>query len=205
MALDFPASPTNGQGYQGSTGTVWIYDSTSASWESQGPTLAPTSTKIVFKPESASFPTSNPAQYKTVAGTNFPVESLAFDATTEETCYFKFVAVNYGTGNITVTVRWYADTATSGGVTWGAAIAAITPNTDSQDIETKAFGTEATGDDTHLGTTGQRLHSIDVTVTSLDSIAADDYCVLKLARKVANANDTMTGDALVVEVVVSYT
>jgi len=35
MALDFPNGPQSGQGYQGSTGTIWIYDATSASWESQ--------------------------------------------------------------------------------------------------------------------------------------------------------------------------
>ena len=203
MALDFPASPVNGQGYQGSTGTVWVYDSTSGSWKSQLYSVA-AGYRIVFKPESASFPSSAAAQFLTAAGTNFPVESLAFDASTEEAVYFKFVALDYGTGNITVTVRWYADTATSGGVVWGASMLAITPNTDTQDIETDAFQTEATAADTHLGTTGQRLHSVDVTITATDSVAASDYCVLKLARKVADASDTMTGDALVVEVIVSY-
>lgn len=229
MALDFPASPAPGEGYQGSTGTVWIYDSTSGSWKSQlylgaqgvqgaqgiqgtagvdgaqgAAGAGVVGNKIVFKPESASFPSSAAAQFLTAAGTNFPVESLAFDASTEEAVYFKFVALDYGTGNITVTVRWYADTATSGGVVWGASMLAITPNTDTQDIETDAFQTEATAADTHLGTTGQRLHSVDVTITATDSVAASDYCVLKLARKVADASDTMTGDALVVEVIVSY-
>lgn len=235
MALDFPTSPVNGQGYQGSSGAVWIYDSTSGSWKSQlyvgsqgvqgaqgvqgtagtngvqgaqgvqGASGVPSGAVIVCKPESASFPTSNPAQFKTVAGTNFPVESLAFDAATEEICYFKFVAINYVSGNITVTVRWYADTASSGDVVWGASLAAITPNTDTQDIETKAFGTEATATDSHLGTTGQRLHSVDITVTSLDSIAGNDYAVVRLARKAASGSDTMAGDALAVEVLITYT
>ena len=35
MALDFPSGPQSGQGYQGSTGAIWNYNATSASWESQ--------------------------------------------------------------------------------------------------------------------------------------------------------------------------
>jgi hypothetical protein len=149
-------------------------------------------------------PASNYGQFKAVAGTNFIVPSLAFDPTTEETVQFNFRAVRYGSGNLTVKVLWYADTASSGGVTWGCAISALTPDSDTQDIETDAFATETTGDDTHLGTTNQRLHTCSVTVSNLDSIAADDRVVLKLARKVGNANDTMTGDALVTDVIVEY-
>lgn len=158
----------------------------------------------LFGPRDAQFPASNYAQFKAVAGSNFPVESLAFDASTEESCYFVFPARSYGSGNLTVRVRWYADTASSNGVVFGASLAAITPNTDTQDIETKAFATENTASDTHLGTTGQRLHEMTITVSNLDSVAADDWCVLKLARKVADGSDTMTGDCLVVELGVEY-
>lgn len=155
-------------------------------------------------PRDAALPASNFAQYKSVAGSNFPVESLAFDASTEEACYFPFRAVRYGSGNLTARIRWYADTASSGGIVMGCSLAAITPNTDSQDVETKAFATETTGSDTHLGTTGQRLHEMTVTISNLDSLAADDECWLKLARKVADGSDDMTGDALVVEVDIEY-
>ena len=160
--------------------------------------------KQVFGPRDALFPASNPATFKAVAGSNFPVESLAFDATTEETCYFTFPALSYGSGNITVRINWYADTATAEDVVFGCSLAAITPNTDTQDIETDAFATETTGTDAHLGTTGQRLHEMTVTVSNLDSVAAGDWCVLRLARKVGDAADDMTGDALVVLVTVEY-
>lgn len=155
-------------------------------------------------PRDAAYPASNYAQFKSVAGTNFPVESLAFDASTEEAVYFLFRAVSYGSGNLTVRIRWYADSASSGGVVFGCSLAAITANTDTQDIETKAFATETTGSDTHLGTTGQRLHEMTVTVSNLDSLAADDWCALKLARKTGNASDDMTGDALVVAADIEY-
>ena len=157
-----------------------------------------------MRPESANYPASDFAQFKSVGGTNFPVNSLAFDASTSETVYFALLARDYSSGNLTIRVRWYADTGTSGGVTWGVSLAAITPDTDSQDIETKAFATEQTVDDTHLGTTGQRLHEAVLTLSNLDSLAAMDSVWLRLARKTADANDTMTGDALVVEVVVEY-
>lgn len=158
----------------------------------------------VFEPSDALFPTSNPATPSIVQGTNFPVSALAFDASTQETCYFTFPAVSYGSGNVTVTVDWYADTASANGVVFGASLAAITQNTDTQDIETKAFATENTASDTHLGTTGQRLHTFDITVSNLDSVAAGDHVVLRFRRAPADASDTMTGDALVTRVIVSY-
>jgi hypothetical protein len=162
--------------------------------------------KIVFRPESASYPATNFAQYKSVSGTNFPVESLAFDTTTEESAFFKFNADEYGSGNLTLKFHWYADanSTTGAGVVWEASLACITPDTDSQDIETKAFATVQNVADTHIGTTGQRLHVASLTLTNTDSITANDYCVLKVARKPGNASDTMTGDALLVEVDVEY-
>jgi hypothetical protein len=160
--------------------------------------------KQSLEPRSALFPASNYAAYRAAAGTNFPVEGLAYDTSTSETAYFPFHALNYGSGNITVRVYWYAASASSGGVVWGASLAAITPNTDSQDIETKSFATEVTQADTHLGTTGKRLHSVDITVNQLDSIAAGDWVVLRLARKVADGSDTMSGDAVVVGVDIEY-
>ena len=92
-----------------------------------------------------------------------------------------------------------------GGVVWGVSLAAITPNTDSQDIETKAFDTEETVADTHLGTTGQRLHSVSLTLTETDAVAAGDDVTLRLARKTADGSDDMAGDAQVVRVIVEYT
>lgn len=160
--------------------------------------------KIALEPGDALFPTSNPAAPNLVQGTNFPVPGLAFDASTQETTYFRFPALNYGSGNVTVTVDWYADTASANGITFGASLAAITQNTDTQDIETKAFATENTAGDTHLGTTGQRLHNFDIVVSNLDSLAAGDDVVLRLRRVPADAGDTMTGDAIVTRVVISY-
>lgn len=146
--------------------------------------------------------TSFPALVKN--GTNFPAVGLAFDAAADEAAFWHFDAINYGSGNVTVRVTWYADTASSGDVIWGAQLACITANTDTQDIETKALATANTATDTHLGTTGQRLHNVDITVSNLDSLAARDDVWLRLYRDADAAGDTMTGDGIVVGVTVSY-
>jgi len=139
-------------------------------------------------------------------GTNTPVRGLAYDATNDEAAFWTFIAANYGSGNLTVRVFWYADTATTGNVVWEAQIAAITSNTDTQDIETDGLATLNFFQDAHLGTTGQRLHSADITVSNLDSLAAGDHVSLRLARDAngTNATDDMAGDAIVVLVTVSY-
>lgn len=146
--------------------------------------------------------TSFPALVKN--GTNFPVVGLAYDAAADEAAFWHFQAVSYGSGNVTVRVEWYADTATSGDVIWGVQLAAITPNTDTQDVETKALATANTVTDTHLGTTGQRLHTADVTVSNLDSLALNDAVWLRLYRDADAAGDTMAGDAVVTLLTVSY-
>jgi hypothetical protein len=158
----------------------------------------------VFLPGEANFLSSTFPQYVRGLGTNFPVPGLAFDAAADEAAFFDFWAVSYGSGNLTVTVEWYADTASSGVVRWEAAIAAITPNTDTQDVETKALATANTFDDTHLGTTGQRDHSADITVSNLDSLASGDSVVLRIRRIGSNAADTLTGDCILRKVILSY-
>ncbi len=139
------------------------------------------------------------------AGSTITAESLSFDAAATEAAQVTVPYVPaYGSGNLTVKVLWYGDSATSGDVVWGASIAALTPETDSQDIETDAWATENTVTDSHLGTTAQRLHTASITVSNLDSIATGDYLALRVRRIGGNGSDTMTGDAQVVGVVVEY-
>lgn len=161
-------------------------------------------TEVPIDPWEASFPTSNPAAPVEVQGTNFPVRGLAFDATTQETAFYRLPVQKYGSGNLTLDIDWYADSASSGGVVFGASIAAITPNTDTQDVETKAFATENTASDTHLGTTGQRLHRFSITISNLDSLANADSLWLRLRRVPSDGSDTMTGDAIVTGLLLSY-
>jgi hypothetical protein len=138
-------------------------------------------------------------------GTSIPVSGYAFDAAAEEALFFRFRASDYSSGNVTVELDWYADTASSGAVVWGIQMAAITPDTDTQDIETDGLPTTTNVTDSHLGTVVQRLHRAVVTLTgaALDSLAAQDNAVLRVARVATDGADTMTGDAILTYVYVS--
>jgi hypothetical protein len=162
--------------------------------------------KHELHPEEAQFLASAFPQFVKNNGTNFPVSGLAFDATTDEAAFWKFRASNYGSGNLTLKLLWYADTASSGNVVWEAQIASITPDTDSQDVETDGLATLNYVQDTHLGTVGQRVHLCTITVSNLDSIAADDLVFLRIARDAngTNATDDMTGDAILLLAELSY-
>lgn len=155
-------------------------------------------------PGEAEFLASSFPQYLKFLGTNFPVAVLAFDAGATETAFWKVSAKAYGSGNWTIDYYWYADNASSGDVLWAAQLAAITPNSDSQDIETKAFATQQTVLDTHLGTVGHRLHQCSITLSNLDGVAVGDQCWLKISRLGGDGTDTMANDALLERVVVTF-
>ena len=161
-----------------------------------------------FIPATEFAPTGNstvPALVATSPASAIPTAiGLAYDAATDEAAQVRLGAAQYGSGNVTVKVRWYADTASTGDVVWGASLHAYTPNTDSGDIEADGWATENTATDSHIGTTGQRLHDVDITVSNLDSLAALDYVVLRVRRLGTNVSDTMTGDAVLTDVLVSY-
>lgn len=161
---------------------------------------------IELHPEQAQYLATAFPQYLKVNGTSFPVPSLAYDAATDEAAFWNFRATSYGSGNITLTLYWYSDTATTANVVWEAQLAAITADTDTQDVETKALATLNFVQDTHLGTTGQRVHQCVITISNLDSLAANDFCTLRVARDAngTNATDDMAGDALLLLVTVAY-
>lgn len=162
--------------------------------------------KHVFLPEEAQFLASAFPAFSKVNGSNFPVSGLAFDAAADEAAFWKFIAQNYGSGNLTLNIFWYADNATSGNVVWEAQIAAITPNSDSQDVETDALATLNYVQDAHIGTTGQRVHQCTITISNLDSIAADDLVVLRIARDAngSNATDDLANDAILLMAELTY-
>jgi hypothetical protein len=157
-----------------------------------------------FDPRSALFGDTGFARLREVIGTNFPASGLNYSTSSVERSFFKFKAINYASGNMSLKIEWYADTASSGGVVWETALAAITPNTDTTDVETKAFATVNTAADTHIGTTGQRLHEVTVTMTNLDSVVDGDACVLRVSRLTTDGSDNMAGDAVLYGLALSY-
>lgn len=160
----------------------------------------------MLEPQGSEPADSNSAVLQRLAGSgNVSVTTLAFDASTAQSVFWRIDASQYGSGNITVDVIWAADTATSGSVVWGAAIAAFTPDTDSGAITAKAFGTQDNASASPaVAATAKRLYKDTITVTHTDSIAVGDAVFLKLQRVAADAGDTMAGNALVERVIVSF-
>lgn len=157
-----------------------------------------------FVTEGARFLTSAFPQYVVRVGTNLPASYLGYDAATDEAAFWKFTATNYGSGNLTLDLYWNAASSTSGNVVWGAAVAAVTPDTDSGDLDSKAFATEDTVTDSHLGTNARRVHKCAITISNLDSIASGDVVWLRIRRVGSSGSDTMSGDGNLLLARLSY-
>jgi hypothetical protein len=160
--------------------------------------------KLYLAPEEAQFAASAFPGFVKNAGTNFPVSGLAYDGTTSERAYWKFEPASYGSGNITCDILFYNDSSTAGACVWEAALAAITPETDSQDVETKAFATAQQVTKSHPGSVAQRLQKATITISNLDSVAAGDEAWLRISRLPADAGDTSSADIILTSVRLSY-
>ncbi|WP_433235493.1 hypothetical protein ACQPYK_25435 [Streptosporangium sp. CA-135522] len=161
--------------------------------------------RLYLAPEEAQFRSTAFPAFAKANGSAFPVSGLAYDAATAERASWKFEPMSYTSGDLTVDVVWYADTATSGAVRWEVFLAAITPGVDSDNVEAKTMNVGLTAVTSHLGTTGKRLHKTTLILSALDSMAAGDEVWLRLGRDAADASDTMAGDAIVTSVRLSYT
>lgn len=145
---------------------------------------------IVLSPNSAEFPTTN---YPFLGSTNNR-PTLAFDATTNETCYWSFIAPNSITGTLVLNVYYMMATATSGDVDVDVLVEAISDGENSAD----SFDTANSVDNTTVPATAGIIDVISVTLTNKDGIAAGDLVRIGLRRDAAS--DTATGDMLVLAV-----
>jgi hypothetical protein len=117
---------------------------------------------------------------------------LDFDAATEESSYFVGIVDEAATltNGLVVRIWWMADTATSGNVRWGVQFEKYGTDLDADSFDTNAQVTSVAN-----GTSG--IESVaEITITTIDSLAAGDRFRLRAYRVAADAtNDTMTGDA----------
>ena len=158
---------------------------------------------IILDPLVARVGTTAIPELVTIAGADEPQWGYAFDAAAREDIYFTFPAVLYGSGNVAVTVQWYSRSgSTTGDVIWGARLKAITSG-DAVSVEGKTFSTSATTTTTVNGT-AKGLKTTVITITSLDSLAADDKLSINVYRDAAAGGDTMAGDAIYVTGTASY-
>lgn len=128
---------------------------------------------------------------------------LLFDASTEEWCCWSFrMPADYSSA-FTAKVQYKMTSATTGGVAWDVRVAAVTDG-DATDVDAKVFASANVGTATVPGTAGH-IDEVSITLTNADSVAAGDFVVIRLARAVANASDTATGDAEFVGGSLTYT
>ncbi len=147
-------------------------------------------TRVVFTPYSAEFPASNFPELTLV--NRRPV--LAFDASTDETCYWTFIAPVGLTGAITVHAFCIMASATTGNVILQGALEAVTP-ADATDLDsTTSFATINSSSATAVEPTAGYLFEVSITMTNTDSIAAGDYVRLSINRDADAGGDTATGD-----------
>lgn len=153
-------------------------------------------TRAILAPFSAEFPSSNFPQLMLV--NTRPV--LAFDASTSETAYWTFAIPQGWTGTVTAVISYAMASAVSGGVAFDVALESITSG-DAVDLDAgNSFDTVNAGNDSAVPGTAGYMEQISITLSNLDSAAAGDYVRVSLARDVADANDTATGDCYVLAV-----
>ncbi len=150
-------------------------------------------TRFVGTPFSAEFPATN---YPSLTLSNRrPV--LGFDTTTSETAYWTFVAPQGWTGTVTAVISYAMASATSGGVAFDVALEAITSGDALDTDASTGFDTVNAGNDATVPGTAGYMEQLSITLTNADSIAAGDLVRLSVARDVADAADTATGDCYV--------
>lgn len=155
-------------------------------------------TRYAFTPFGAEFPASNFPQL--TLSNRRPV--LAFDASTDETCYWTFIAHQGLSGALSVVITYAMASATSGTVGFQAQLEAIT-DADATDTDaTTSFDTVNNSASTTVPGTAGYIGQITITLTNADSIAAADYARLSLNRDADGSaiTDSATGDAYVLAV-----
>ena len=155
--------------------------------------------KITFSPLSAEFPSSNfPELKKDAQGRHV----LAFDATTNESCWWTFNCPAY-TGTPEIIVSYYMASATSGDVDVDAEIEAISDGDEIDMDGADSFDTANSTDGTTVPGTQGYPDQVTITLTNRDSMAEDDICRFRLTKDATN--DTASGDMHVVTAHLKYT
>lgn len=154
-------------------------------------------TRYVFTPLSAEFPATNFPELTTV--NRRPV--LAFDPSTDETCYWTGVAPQGLTGTITAVIT-YISAGNTGTVGWQAALEGVSDG-DTVDLDaTTSFDTVNNSASITVPGTAGYVDQVSITLTNADGLAAGDYFRLSINRD-ANGSaitDSSTSDAYILAV-----
>lgn len=155
-------------------------------------------TRFVFSPLDAEFPTSNFPALLYI--NNRPV--LAFDASTDETCYFTGIVPQGWAGTITLIVTYMMASAISGAVGIQGQVEAVSDG-DATDLDaTTSFDTVNNSASTTVPGTAGYIDQISITLTNNDSSAAGDLIRFAINRDADGTaiTDSATGDLYLVAV-----
>lgn len=155
-------------------------------------------TRAILTPNSAEFPATNFPQLQ--VSNRRPI--LGFDASTDETSYWTFLAPQGLTGAITVVITYMMASATSGTVGFQAQLEAVSDG-DSTDLDAgTSFDSVNNSASTTVPGTAGYIDQISITMTNADSIAAADYVRLSINRDADGSaiTDSATGDCNVLMV-----
>jgi hypothetical protein len=149
-----------------------------------------TTTRAILTPFDAALPSTNFPQMLMI--NNRPV--LAFDATTSETAYWTLMIPAGFTSPMTAIITYMMASAVTGGVAFDVAVEAVTDG-DATDLDAgTSFDTVNAVNTAAVPGTAGYIDQLTVSLTNGDSAAVADYYRISIARDVADANDTATGD-----------
>lgn len=154
-----------------------------------------TTTRAVLTPFAAEFPASNFPQLLL----NNRRPALAFDASTDETCYWTLIAPQGLTGTFTIVLSYCMASATSGAVGFQIQVEAITAADATDTDAATSFDSVNNSTSTTVPGTAGYMGQISITLTNQDSVAAADYLRISLNRDGDGSaiTDSATGDAYV--------
>lgn len=129
---------------------------------------------------------------------------LAFDDTDEEAATsvaFGWPDAYTGTGTLKATVHFYMASDATNDVAVDVFVEAITPNSDTLDLEAASGWDSAnSGTKSLSGTTAGDAQSVTITLTNKDSVASGDQVRIGIRRDCDSANDDATGDMYIAAV-----
>lgn len=136
------------------------------------------------------------------------IPCLDFDpgASREYATFSGYMPSSYSGGGVTLKLLWTSESASAQAVVWEAAFKRFQDNTD--DIDANNFAAANTVTATK-NATARVINYDSITFTNgadMDSVAADEWFRIQIARDAGNASDTMTAnDAELVAVVLLET
>ncbi len=154
--------------------------------------MASGDTLIAWQATAAHFPTSNAATFDTT-GAGLPV--LDFDDGIDETAYFAGVMPgHYGSQALTVTLAWKFSTFVgSQTCDWEVSFYRVADDADS--VESYTFATAQTAIITEASATGELDYgAINFTHAQADSVAKNEFFVLRVTRDASGGTQGSPGD-----------